>query len=323
MNYHTNKPKVISTFSGCGGSSMGYHLAGYDVLMAVEMDKHAVETYKANFPETVVYHGDIHDLSVEEVLETTGLKVGELDLFDGSPPCQGFSTAGKREYCDPKNQLYHEYVRLLKGLQPKTFVMENVKGLIMGNMKLIFRDILRELKDCGYDVQVKLMNAMYYNCATSRQRVIFVGVRKDLGIPASHPNPQTEPMSIKECLNGYVSPNRKPVGGNFAKENMPKLKPGEKLSKLHPKRAYFSYMKLDVDKPCPTILKESYGKLCFPDNMAMAPDEASLCQSFPKDFKWVGSPNQRWQRIGNSVPPNLMRAIALHIKENILEQIDE
>ena len=115
---HNHKPKVISTFSGCGGSSYGYKLAGYEVLLAVEMDTHAVATYQRNFPDTPIYYGDIHKLSVEKVLETTGLIPGELDLFDGSPPCQGFSTAGARDFCDTKNQLYHEYVRLLRGLYP-------------------------------------------------------------------------------------------------------------------------------------------------------------------------------------------------------------
>ena len=117
-----HKPKVISTFSGCGGSSTGYELAGYDVIMAVEMDNHAVETYKLNHPKTKIYHGDIHNLTVDKVLEITGLKVGELDLFDGSPPCQGFSISGKRDFCDTKNQLYNEYIRLLRGLKPKTFL---------------------------------------------------------------------------------------------------------------------------------------------------------------------------------------------------------
>lgn len=326
MSYHTNKPKVISTFSGCGGSSMGYHMAGYDVLMAVEMNKHAVETYKLNFPETKVYHGDIHDLSVEQVLDMTGLKVGELDLFDGSPPCQGFSTAGKRDYCDPKNQLYNEYVRLLKGLQPKTFVMENVKGLITGNMKLIFKDILTQLKNCGYDVQVKLMNAMYYGCATSRQRVIFIGVRKDLGIPASHPNPQTEPMSIKECLEGFESQYNTEITNEFIVQNFHKAKIGKTFRNVHPNKSYFNYYKVDVNKPCPTITLSGYKSLLLGDEEVegcIEPDEAALLQSFPPDFKWIGTPNQRWERIGNSVPPNLMKAIALHIRKNILEKADK
>src|ERR1035438_8286507 len=142
--------KVISTFSGCGGSSLGYQMAGGKVLLAVEWDKNAVETYRLNFPDTPIYHGDIAKLSVQECLDRTGLKAGELDILDGSPPCQGFSTAGKRNFDDSRNQLFREYVRMLRGLQPKVFVMENVSGMVKGQMKLIFVEILKELKASGY-----------------------------------------------------------------------------------------------------------------------------------------------------------------------------
>ena len=322
MNFQNTKPKVISTFSGGGGSSCGYKQAGYDVLLAVEMDDNAVATYHQNFPSTKIYHGDIHNLTVEKALKITGLKVGELDLFDGSPPCQGFSMCGARKYCDPKNQLYNEYIRLLKGLKPKTFVMENVKGLVTGDMKLIFKDILTQLKSCGYDVRVKLMNAMYYNCATSRQRVIFIGVRNDLNIPASHPKPQTKPISIKECLQGYKSKFKPTESPNeWVRAIAPKVKPGESFSKYHPKGHYFNFYKLDINKPCPTITFAGYKKYFINDTRFLEPDEASLLQSFPKNYKWIGKPSQQWNRIGNSVPPNLMKAIGLHIKENILKQI--
>lgn len=121
-----NAPAVISTFAGAGGSSLGYSMAGFRELLAVEWDDNAVETFKLNFPDVPVYHGDIAKLSVDEVLKMTGLKVGELDVLDGSPPCQGFSTAGKRQLDDPRNQLFREYVRLLRGLRPKVFIMEYV-----------------------------------------------------------------------------------------------------------------------------------------------------------------------------------------------------
>ena len=318
------KPRVISTFSGCGGASMGYHLAGYDVLLACEIDQHAVDTYKLNFPDTEVYHGDIHDLTGEEIFKLTGLKKGELELFDGSPPCQGFSMSGKREFCDPKNQLYHEYIRLLRELEPKTFVMENVRGLVQGKMKLIFKDILTQLKQSGYDVQVKLMNAMYYNCATNRERVIFIGVRKDLGIPASHPNPQTKPTTVRECLGDYRSPNAHESNkGQYIRDNIHLLKPGQNMGKIHPKGSYFSCHKIDLDKPCPTILRAGYGLVMMPDNLTMEPEEAALLQSFPPDFKWTGTPSKQWERIGNSVPPNLMRAIAEHVKTEILQKTEE
>jgi DNA (cytosine-5)-methyltransferase 1 len=175
-----NAPTVISLLAGCGGSSLGYSMAGYRELLAVEWDDHAVETFKANFPDVPVFHGDIAKLSVEEVLRITGLKPGELDVLDGSPPCQGFSTAGKRKMDDGRNQLFREYIRLLRGLQPKVLVMENVSGMVKGKMKLIFVDILKELKSSGYHVSARLMNAMYYGVPQSRQRMIFVGVRKDI-----------------------------------------------------------------------------------------------------------------------------------------------
>jgi DNA (cytosine-5)-methyltransferase 1 len=171
---------VISLFAGCGGSSLGYSMAGYRELLAVEWDDHAVETFKLNFPDVPVWHGDIAQLSVEECLKLTGLQPKELDVLDGSPPCQGFSTAGKRKMDDGRNQLFREYVRLLQGLMPRVFVMENVSGMVKGKMKLIFAEIIRELKASGYHVSARLMNAMYFGVPQSRQRMIFIGVREDL-----------------------------------------------------------------------------------------------------------------------------------------------
>jgi DNA (cytosine-5)-methyltransferase 1 len=171
---------VISLFAGCGGSSLGYSMAGYRELLAVEWDKHAVETFRLNFPGVQEWQGDIADLSVEECLRITGLQPGQLDVLDGSPPCQGFSTAGKRKMDDGRNQLFREYIRLLRGLQPKVLIMENVSGMVKGKMKLIFVEILKELKASGYHVSARLMNAMYFGVPQSRQRMIFIGVREDL-----------------------------------------------------------------------------------------------------------------------------------------------
>lgn len=172
-------PTVISTFAGGGGSSLGYSMAGYNELLAVEWDDNAVETLRLNFPDLRIYHGDIAKLSVEQCLEMAQIEPGELDVFDGSPPCQGFSTAGKRILNDPRNQLFREYIRLLRGLRPKVFVMENVSGMVKGKMKLVFAEIMKELKASGYQVSARLMNAMYFNVPQSRQRMIFIGVRDD------------------------------------------------------------------------------------------------------------------------------------------------
>lgn len=171
---------VVSTFAGCGGSSLGYRNAGGKVLAAIEWDDNAVATYRLNHQGTPVLHRDIATVTIEELLGLTGLQIGELDILDGSPPCTGFSTAGKRQFDDPRNSLFKEFVRLLQGLQPKVFVMENVSGMVKGNMKHIFAIIMRELKASGYQVRCQLMNAMYFGVPQSRERVIFIGVRNDL-----------------------------------------------------------------------------------------------------------------------------------------------
>ena len=172
---------VISTFAGCGGSSLGYKMAGFKELLAVEWDDNAVETFRLNFPSVPVYHGDIAELTGKECLRLAGIKKGELDVFDGSPPCQGFSTAGKRQVSDDRNNLFMEYIRLIKEIQPKVFVMENVSGMIKGKMKGKYIEIWNELNKLGYNVKSKLMNAMWYGVPQSRERLIFIGVRSDIG----------------------------------------------------------------------------------------------------------------------------------------------
>jgi DNA (cytosine-5)-methyltransferase 1 len=176
----SDAPTVVSLFAGCGGSSLGFSMAGYRELFAVEWDKHAVRTFRENFPGVVLHEGDITKLSDDEALRLAGVQLGEVDVLQGSPPCQGFSTAGKRDMTDPRSQFYLDYVRFLQAFRPKAFVMENVSGLVKGKMKLIFTDILKVLKACGYQVRVKLMNAMYFQVPQSRERLIFIGVRDDL-----------------------------------------------------------------------------------------------------------------------------------------------
>ena len=126
----TNKPErtLVSLFAGCGGSSLGYKQAGFDIRLAVEWDTKAADVYKRNFDGTQMFVGDIADLTSEEALEITGLQPGELDVLDGSPPCQGFSTAGKRTFADSRNRLFEEYVRMIDVFRPKMLVMGTSAG---------------------------------------------------------------------------------------------------------------------------------------------------------------------------------------------------
>ncbi len=318
----SGKPTVISTFAGCGGSSLGYKLAGYRELLAVEWDDNAVETFRLNFPEVPVYHGDISKLTGEECMRLAGIKPGELDVLDGSPPCQGFSTAGKRRFDDPRNSLFMEYARLLKELQPKVFVMENVTGMIKGVMKQAYLQIIKTLRECGYRAKGQVMNAMYFNVPQSRERVIIIGVREDLGIEPSHPRPQGRPVTVKTAWRGisFVGDRLYPRGA--LKNIVPRVRPGEGANKYHPKGHYFGTHRLSWDKPSVTIIKTAgatMNLLLHPEiDAGISINECKLLASFPEEYQFVGTYKEKWSRIGNSVPPNLMKAIAEHIKENIL-----
>jgi len=341
--------KIISTFSGCGGSSLGYKLAGGKILLAVEWDKNAVETYRLNFPDTDIYHGDISKLSVDEIITRTGIKVGELDIFDGSPPCQGFSTAGKRILNDPRNQLFKEYIRILAGLKPKVFVMENVSGMVKGKMRLIFVEILKELKSCGYNVKAKVLNAKYFNVPQSRERIIFIGVRNDLKLEPKHPKPKSKPIPIKNVIPSIKALRSQQINpwidSDKTAPTLCKTHVGYKglpafndsYAKLWPRvpiggsaadvigKGFNSCRKLDPKKVSNTLPKLQTGRgfatLCHPyEPRALTIDEAKIIGSFPENFKFIGSYSEQWARIGNSVPPNFMKAIAEAIKTEILDK---
>ena len=176
---------VVSTFSGAGGSCLGYRMAGFKVLWASEFIAEAQATYKANHPNSILDTRDIRTVKPEEILQRIGIVKGAIDVLDGSPPCASFSTAGKREagwgkvkaYSDKSQRtddLFFEYARILRGLQPKVFIAENVSGLVKGTAKGYFLEILAELKACGYRVKAAVLNAAWLGVPQSRERLIFV-----------------------------------------------------------------------------------------------------------------------------------------------------
>jgi len=300
-------------------------MAGYRELLAVEWDDNAVETFRLNFPGVPVYHGDIAKLSVDDCLSMAGLVPGELDVFDGSPPCQGFSTAGKRILDDPRNQLFREYVRLLRGLRPKVFVMENVSGMVKGKMKLVFVDILKELKASGYRVSARLLNAMYFHVPQSRERMIFIGVRDDLGIEPTHPKGEGRPVTVGDAWRGSLD-NGPSATGQRARiaAHMPPgtNNGGGKYSHISEgKKVEFGLSRLSYHKPCPAVIRNS-GKLFVPNgNNYLGIEQLKRVASLPDPYAMVGSYDDKWNRIGNSVPPLFMEAIARHIRREILDAV--
>jgi DNA (cytosine-5)-methyltransferase 1 len=210
-----NGYNAISTFSGCGGSSLGYKMAGFRVLWASEFIPAAQDTYRANHPQTILDTRDIRIVQAGDVLKAIGIKVGQLDLLDGSPPCASFSTAGKREagwgkvkkYSDTAQRtddLFFEFIRLVQGIQPKVFVAENVSGLVKGTAKGYFLEILAAMKACGYRVTCRVLDAQWLGVPQQRQRTIFVGVRNDLNLEPAHPKPLPYRYSVRDALPWIV-----------------------------------------------------------------------------------------------------------------------
>src|SRR4051812_19979372 len=217
---------AASTFSGCGGSSLGYRMAGFRVAWASEFVEAARDTYRAN-SDTVVDGRDIRDLTAGDVLAGAGVGYGELDLLDGSPPCASFSTAGSRhkawgqtkKYSDTSQRtddLFFEYARLIDGVAPRVFVAENVSGLVKGSAKGYFKDILAALQACGdgYRVSARVLNAAWLGVPQARQRLFFVGVRRDLERPPVHPAPLPYQYSVRDALPWITRQMRTDGGGD-------------------------------------------------------------------------------------------------------------
>lgn len=300
---------------------MGYRMAGYRELLAVEWDDNAVETFRLNFPDVPVYHGDIGKLTGNECMRLAGVERGDLDVLDGSPPCQGFSTAGKRKFTDTRNSLFKEYARLLRELQPCVFVMENVTGMVKGVMKQAYLTIIAELRACGYRAKGEVLNAMYYNVPQSRERVIIIGVREDMGIDPSHPKPQTRPISAIKAIAGASTELCGNPHGKLSKR-MAKVKPGENLSRTEKIKSLFSYVRCPINGPCMTIQKSvTHGGISVwhpIEERNLSIGEMKRIASYPDVFMLGDDYEKAVNRIGNSVPPMLMKAIAEHIKNNII-----
>lgn len=325
------KSTVVSLFAGCGGSSLGYEQAGFQELLAVDFNDHAVETFRLNFPDVPMWKGDITTITPEKILQAIGLKKGELDVLDGSPPCQGFSSAGKRKMDDTRSDLVYDYLRILRGLMPRCFVMENVRGMAYGKMAGIFNNILKEMRKSGYVVKCKLMNAKNHGVAQSRTRAIFIGVRKDLKMEPVYPIPEARLISMREALQGVPVESPPEVRSDEYKKVIPKMRQGMNMQDAGGKG--FQQQRGVWMEPAPCLLKgvsttPGYGDLFHPleDRVLTTAEMKRIC-SFPDSFKFPKGKNAKmeWvnarERLGNAVMPEFMRRIAKALKQGVLDKL--
>lgn len=185
----------IDLFAGAGGLSEGLKLAGFNCLWANEFDEPAAKTFAENAPSIEVDTRDIRLIDPSTVKAKLGIERGQLDLLVGGPPCQGFSTYGKREESDPRNQLYNNFFDFIKEFLPKTFVMENVSGILSMNEGAVVKDILAKAKELGYRSTITLAKAELFGVPQKRRRVFIMGSR--LGNEISFIPPTHEEQVIK------------------------------------------------------------------------------------------------------------------------------
>ena len=362
---------AISTFSGCGGSSLGYKMAGFKVLWANEFIPAAQDTYRENHKNTILDTRDIRKVKADDILSAINMEPGQLDLFDGSPPCASFSTAGKREagwgqvknYSDTKQRtddLFFEFTRLIQGMKPKTFVAENVSGLVKGTAKGYFLEILAALKECGYSVKARLLDAQWLGVPQMRQRIIFVGVRNDLvskyGVQPVHPEPLPYNYSVRDALP-WIGTTVHDIGTHKGTRSIDGPAPSvlthgrqhttSELTLIESEtdisryaigsewentpiggdnKKYFNLKRAGIDTPSHSVTAEggnaSFASVTHPtEKRKFSIAELKRICAFPDDFILTGTYAQQWERLGRAVPPVMMRYVAEAVRDGVLCKI--
>ena len=385
---------VISCFAGGGGSSTGYRLAGANILLINEFVEEAISTYQANFPDTNVLVDDIKKYTSDDFLEMAGIKVGELDLLDGSPPCSAFSLAGKRDkgwegyvedtressidletgevvqtgelkkkdgikkYSEDKIQesiedLFLEYIRIAKGIQPKVIVAENVKGITFGESKKKLLEFINDFERIGYEVSYQVMNAADFGTPQGRERTIFICVRKDvaetiglnfMNISGIFPTKTvTKHVTMREAFEDIENDPEEIkmltefVEGSFQKKFLSFLpfnpekpiKPSDKqFREFNPKGSCFNMIRPAPDLPSPTLTQQGQkkglsGVFHYAENRKPTIVEFKRLMGMPEDFILTGDFDQQAERLGRMVAPKMMKEIANSIYKNILEPFNK
>lgn len=328
-----HKFEAVSLFAGGGGSSTGYRMAGGKVLAVNEFIQEAVKTYKANWPTTKVLSGDVRKLSGQDILDAIGREPGQLDILDGSPPCSAFSTAGSRskgwgktkKYSDATQEnvedLFFDYIRILRDVRPKVFVAENVSGLAKGVAKGYLNQILRELRASGYEVSCKILDAQWLGVPQKRARTIFVGVREDLWRPEFkgrlHPKPIAGRPTLSEAFEGLALSDDDRKQTDVRKYAIHKLLTQMQAGTSHKKRFSLKKCSPKGQAFCITATAGSLGAAnsMHWDNRAFTVSEVKRIMSIPDDYILTGTYQQQVERLGRMVAPFMMKAVA----ENILD----
>ncbi len=322
---------LVSLFAGAGGLDLGFHKAGFKTIVANEYDRKISPTYRANFPNVKLIVRDIRLLSSSELPD-------DIMGIIGGPPCQSWSEAGSLKGVeDQRGQLFYEYIRIIRDKQPLFFVAENVSGMLAKRHSDAVSSFMKLFDEAGYDVRREMLNANDYNVAEDRDRVFYVGFRKDLGIEKfEFPKPQSRRLVLRDsiwdlrdsaipALDGNVTngdrcrvPNHEYFVGGFSPIFMSRNRvrswdePGYTVQasgrqcQLHPQAPKMEKLEANLHR-----------FVCGQEHMyrRMSVREVARVQSFPDSHKLIyDKVDYGYKMIGNAVPVNLAYAIAEQIK---------
>lgn len=329
-------PTAISTFSGSGGSSLGLRRAGFDVPVAMEFMPLAAQSYRLNSPGAQVVEKDIRTVKGEELLALAGVKAGELDLLEGSPPCSAFSMNGVREkgwgkekkYSKTRQRvddLFFEYLRLVSEIRPRACIMENVSGMSRGNARLYLNAVVRDLRELGYGrVDVREYDAVWFGVPQHRKRLVFVALRDDVEGEFRPPTPQHRIETVGTAFYACPAPScpeeegRKLSPGSMGLALWEKTAPGDGFDKAarrtYLKNGWYNHTKLCWSKPSPCVINcDSVYHPRVPRSVTIP--ELRRLSGFPDDWKLVGGRHDRWERLARTVVPPMYDAIGSKIRE--------
>ncbi|MFY7964422.1 MAG: DNA cytosine methyltransferase [Chitinophagaceae bacterium] len=321
-NPKKSKLNFVDLFSGAGGITKGFELAGLQGICGMDWFEAAAKTYRKNFKHPFI-EGDIKSASVKKAFYDTvkkQLRGKSLNILAGGFPCQGFSMAGNRIVDDPRNSLYKELLEIVKNLQPEFVVCENVVGLRSMLKGKVEEMILNDFKEAGYTMDVTVLRAADYAVPQKRDRVIFIGNR--INKSNIYPKPflkPTEYITTGEAIGDLMNKSDDIAFNHVQTKHRPDM--AQKMQALEEgKSLYKGYS--DAWKKCPwneasCTIKENHGGVNVHPKLprVLTAREMARIQSFPDDFIFEGPKNKQLVQLGNAVPPLLSKAIGLAIRK--------
>lgn len=327
LGYPKNGLKVFSCFHCGGGSTMGYKLAGFDVIGGIEIDSDMIKLYRKNHQpkERLSFNMPIQDFQEMDtaILRRDCPELFDLDVLDGSPPCSSFSMSGLRENGWNKKKMFREgqtkqvlddlffyFINVAKMLKPKMVVAENVKGLIIKNARGYVKQIFKAFDDAGYDTQLFLLNASTMGVPQARERVFFIARRKDLVCKQINMSFNEPIISVSMAISG-AGGERKQISSAFAYW-WKRTPPGKPFSYAHPNKSFFNSFKLHPGKPANTVTSTNASIQSLWDKPeTLSSKELLRIQSFPDDYDFL---DQKTKYVcGMSVPPLMMQRVATEV----------